>query len=360
MKTNILSLVATKCEKKRKGSLIYSLFPINYRTKYPIFFESLLNRINNLNKNYNKLSSVSVYKDVKLNRKKINKDLNNKGGVYLWWCSNTGLFYIGSAKSFVGKNGRLNDYFQKNRLLNIVKPKISRDLAKDLIKYTISGWNLVILEVLDSNHRAEIEKLKKKEQFWMLLIPTYNRSLVVGSNDGLSMTEQKRQSLSTLIYTYEISIEGKLILNSEQIIYGFKELSRIGLKSKFSDFSTTVNYWDIQAHLKSGLPFKNKFILTKTPLNLEAQSSWKQVPKASAPFRYARQTENNIENKSNFQKDKRVAGVWVYDFNSLNFIEYLDSVKLCREKYKIPSTTFKRLRTHGLNYNGYLFSNYEK
>jgi hypothetical protein len=31
-----------------------------------------------------------------------------------------------------------------------------------LIKYTISGWNLVILEVLDSNHRAEIEKLKPR------------------------------------------------------------------------------------------------------------------------------------------------------------------------------------------------------
>lgn len=348
MKTNILSLVATKCKKQRKGSLIYSLFPINHRTKYPIFFESLLNRINNLNKNYNKLSLVSVYKDVKLNRKKINKDLENKGGIYLWWCPNTGLFYIGSAKVFVGKNGRLNDYFQKNRLLNIVKPKISRDLAKDLIKYPISSWNLVILEVLDSSLTAEIEKLREIEQFWMLLIPTYNRSLVVGSNDGLPMSEQKRQSLSTLIYTYEISNEGKLILDSEQIIYGLKELSRIGLKSKFSDFSTTANYWDVQAHLKSGSPFKNKFILTKTPLNLEAQSSWKLTPK------------NNIDNKGNFQKDKRLAGVWVYDFNSLNFIEYFDSIKLCREKYKIPSTTFKRLRTHGLNYNGYLFSNYEK
>jgi hypothetical protein len=81
--TNSLSLVVTKCEKKRKGSLIYSLFPINNRTKYPIFFNSLLNRINNLKKNYNKLSLVSVYKDVKLNRKKINKDLENKGGIYL-------------------------------------------------------------------------------------------------------------------------------------------------------------------------------------------------------------------------------------------------------------------------------------
>ena len=79
------------------------------------------------------------------------------------------------------------------------------------------------------------------------------------------------------------------------------------------------------------------------------------------------ETKDNIKNictllrkERYLKKDKRVAGIWVYDFNSLNFIEYLDSVKLCREKYKIPSTTFKRIRTHGLNYKGYLFSNYER
>jgi hypothetical protein len=52
-------------------------------------------------------------------------------------------------------------------------------------------------------------------------------------------------------------------------------------------------------------------------------------------------------------------GVWVYDFKTLNLIEYFDSVKLCREKYKIPSTTFKRIRKHRLDYKGLLFSNYE-
>ena len=48
-----------------------------------------------------------------------------------------------------------------------------------------------------------------------------------------------------------------------------------------------------------------------------------------------------------------------YDFNTLNLIEYYDSVKFCREKYKIPSTTFKRIRLHRINYKGLLFSNYE-
>ena len=49
----------------------------------------------------------------------------------------------------------------------------------------------------------------------------------------------------------------------------------------------------------------------------------------------------------------------MYDFNNLKLIEYFDSVKLCREKYKKPSTTFKRIRKHQLNYKGSLFSNYE-
>jgi hypothetical protein len=38
----------------------------------------------------------------------------------------------------------------------------------------------------------------------MLLIPTYNRSFVIGSNEGLPISEERRQILSTLIYIYEI------------------------------------------------------------------------------------------------------------------------------------------------------------
>ena len=73
----------------------------------------------------------------------------------------------------------------------------------------------------------------------MLLIPTYNRSLVVGSNEGLPLSEKKREAISTLIYIYEMSDEGKLIPNSEQKIYGIKELGRMGIKSKFSNLTTS-------------------------------------------------------------------------------------------------------------------------
>ena len=75
----------------------------------------------------------------------------------------------------------------------------------------------------------------------MLLIPTYNRSLVVGSNDGLPFSIERRESISTLIYIYEISNEGNLIPTSEHKTYGIKELSRIGIKSKLSNLTTNAN-----------------------------------------------------------------------------------------------------------------------
>ena len=98
---------------------------------------------------------------------------------------------------------------------------------------------LLILEVLEGD--IDLETLRKKEQLWMLLIPTYNRSLKVGSNEGLPLSEEKRKSVSTLIYVYEISRKGKIILNSEQKIYGIKELGRKGINSKLDNLNTTAN-----------------------------------------------------------------------------------------------------------------------
>ena len=226
-----------------------------------------------------------------------------------------------------------------------------------MLIYPKPDWNLIILESLDSSNLTDLTILRQKEQFWMLLIPTYNRSLVVGSNDGLPMSNNKRKSLSTIIYIYEISNEGQLIPNSEQKVYGIKELSRTGIKSKFSDDYTEANLWDIQAYISSGLPFKNKFVLTKNPFTFEEQLNWKYLNKSTSlhpspkgegpPFGEGDKNEENLKLK----------GVWVYDYNSLNFIEYFNSVKSCQDKYQIPSTTFKRIRKHKLNFKGYLFSN---
>ena len=115
---------------KRTGSTLFQLFPINHRTKYPIFFDKLIERIQSLKISYNKLASIYVYQNVDLNKKVINKDLKNKGGIYLWWCKDTGLFYVGSAKTFLGKNGRLNEYF-------LFKIKINKIVYSRLIFYSM-------------------------------------------------------------------------------------------------------------------------------------------------------------------------------------------------------------------------------
>ena len=125
---------------------------------------------------------------------------------------------------------------------------------------------------------------------------------------------------------------GKIIPRSEQLIYGIKELARVGIKSVLSGLITSVNVWDIQSYLKSGVPFKNKFLLLKSPLTPEQQINWELPVKTKG------------------------SGVWFYNFVTKEFIEYFDSVKACRDKYNIPSTTFKRIRKHALNYKGYLFS----
>lgn len=330
----------------KEGSLLYNLFPINHRTKYPIFFENLLDRIDALKTKYNLTGLSYVYENAELSRKDIKRDLVGKGGIYIWWCKDTGLFYVGSAKNLVGKNGRLNEYFQNSRLELISKTKISSNVAKDMLKYPKSYWNLIIVESLES---LDLATLREKEQFWMLLIPTYNRSFVIGSNEGLPIPEERRQSMSSKFYIYEISKEGTLIPNSEQIIFGIKNLAKTGIvtlapgssieasngASQPVNVVTDVSSWDIQAHLKSGIPFKNQFIFTKTPLTPQEQLNWKL---------------STVEKES---------GVWVYDFETLKFIEYFESVRLCRDKYNIPPTTFKRARKHSLNCKGFLFSNNE-
>jgi hypothetical protein len=83
------------------------------------------------------------------------------------------------------------------------------------------------------------------------------------------------------------------------------------------------------------MPLKTKMIFATVPLSAEEQLNW-QLP---------------VEVKD--------SGVWVYEFETLKFIEYFESVKLCREKYNIPSSTFKRVRKHRLNCKGYLFSSFE-
>lgn len=74
------------------SSKIYQLFPISNRPKYPITFDALMDRINNLIHQYDLKPVFKIYLNCESNEQLLRKELKNIGGIYLWWCSETGKF----------------------------------------------------------------------------------------------------------------------------------------------------------------------------------------------------------------------------------------------------------------------------
>ena len=167
----------------------------------------------------------------------------------------------------------------------------------------------------------------------MLLYPTLNSSLLVSSNDGRAMAEKDRIKISTInkFYLYEV-INGVILKGSEKFIYGMKELSRTGIISSDSTVHP-IDYNSVKGHLKSGLLWKDRFLLSYTKI----------------------QEGFNIENK-NFC-NARSSGVWVYNYKDRKFLVYEPDVKSCLSKYGISPTHFKRVRKFGLEFKNKLFSN---
>lgn len=211
--------------------------------KYPISFDILISRINTLISQYNLKPIFKIYENCDLNEKLLRKELKNIGGIYLWWCQKTGKFYIGSAKNLTGgKDSRLVDYYQSSRLRpELSSFKVSIDMAPEILRFPERHWNLIILEVCKEPFDSDY--LKNREQFWMLLIPTYNRSLVVGSNSRGPIPEDQRQTKSSIVYVYTVRRENdKIIIGSELIIWGIKETAR----------QLGIHPTGVQAHLNSG------------------------------------------------------------------------------------------------------------
>jgi hypothetical protein len=174
----------------------------------------------------------------------------------------------------------------------------------------------------------------------MLLYPTLNRSLLVSSNDGRPMSEEKRLKLSTInkFYLYEIK-DGVILSGSEKLIFGMKELSRTGILSSDQKIYP-IEYNSIKGHLTSGLSWKNKFLLSFNKL----QEGYKI-------------TDTKINNCNALAT--RSLGVWVYDYKTQKFISYEPSVKSCIVKYNVSPTHFLRIRNFGLEFKGKLFSNHK-
>lgn len=176
----------------------------------------------------------------------------------------------------------------------------------------------------------------------MLLYPTLNSSLLVSSNNGLPMSEENRIKLNTITKIYQYEVKNNFIIKeSEKVIYGMKELARIGVKSSDGHIYP-IEYNSVKGHLVSGQVFKGKsasahngsaFLFTKTKI-----------------------VESKIINNKNLNKNKS-SGVWIYNYKTREFISFEKNVKSCLSKYEISSTHFKRIRKFGLEFKGKLFSN---
>lgn len=250
--------------------------PISRFIKFPIMLDKLLDRIGKLAYQYNipldpLARTRSGGKGVNLFAERMNPegikkakhDLRGKGGIYIWYCHKTGYFYLGSAQVFFGRNARLSTYLMPSRLLNTHK-NISKDLAKDLLKYGYEEFSLIIVEQF--NVGMNIEMLLYQEQLWMMLYPTYNRSLKVGSNEGLPMPEAIRQKMSTSIFSYEV-VDGKILPGSEREHFGIKKLARDGISSmEQPNVIIPISNFELSPLLKTGSLYKDRFLFTSDRL----------------------------------------------------------------------------------------------
>jgi len=71
------------------------------------------------------------------------------------------------------------------------------------------------------------KEVQLREQFWMLLYPTLNKSLLVSSNEGKAISEATRIKLSIInkFYQYKVEKKGIILVGSKKLIFSIKELS---------------------------------------------------------------------------------------------------------------------------------------
>jgi len=287
--------------------------PITTITKYPIFLKSLVQRIKDIQERYSLSKNILIY-NLNTDKAKAQFELSNKGGVYVLWCKSTGMFYVGSALRFFTNKGRLTDYFMPGRIkasLEGNSTKVSKDLVFAISTYGIDNFTLLIPQ-LEVSNKLDKSIIQNWEQLWMMLNPTLNRSLMVSSNSGSMMSEEDRMKISTMFYQYEIDSDNAIIPNTEKILFGLKETSRIGITSA-NNKHYSIQYDTLKGHYDNKIIWvAHKFYFTDEPLTdgfiLNSVTGNTELP------------------------DNRSRGIWVYDANTKELISYEKSVKECELK----------------------------
>lgn len=228
--------------------------PVSTVIKYPISLKALLKRIDDLASKYSVNGTYNVF-DLANGPQEAKKKLSKVGGIYILYNKCTGLFYVGSALRFFASNGRLNDYYMPSRVKNSLagkSTKVSHNLAQSINRYGMNSFVLITINVdisAENTGYTADQTLKSIEQFWMLLLPTLNKSLSATSNNWGTMPEQTRKGMSNIVYIYEL-INGQLDPLSLKVVYGFKQLVRNGVLS-VSGITYNISYEDLKGYLHS-------------------------------------------------------------------------------------------------------------
>lgn len=159
---------------------------------------------------------------------------------------------------------------------------------------------------------------------------------MASSNEGTPMLEVMREAMSTTIYQYQL-VDFKFL--GPTIIFGIKELSRIGVTS-LTGIITPIEYNTLKGYLSTGMLWNKKYMFSPKELTSQELNTLLLLSQ-----------DKQIESVSSKTK-----GVWVYDSKTMKLITYEPTVKSCLTKYNISSTHFKRIRKFGTSYNGMIFS----
>lgn len=129
--------------------------------KYPIFFDKLLIRVTELYQSYN--NPVNIMTFYIEDRKELRKILKGKGGIYVLWCKNNGLFYVGSTVNYLN---RFSVYFSKKiveKTISGQKTSINQELAKYINIYGTNNFQLIILDSILSKDISKFDLYRIEE-----------------------------------------------------------------------------------------------------------------------------------------------------------------------------------------------------
>lgn len=209
--------IALVCQNKEQGFSSFGFWtPYVSFPKIPVSLDILLDRIRSLANQYNIAIKLRTYPANASGIAAAKKDMKGKGGIYIWYCR--------SGVKFFGTNGRLSTYLANSKL---VRGELNKKLSADILVYGYKAFTLIFIEEYEEDSITS-KQLRTQEQLWMLLY--YNSTLSVGFAINKHITEQDRREASHTIFQYEVNANG-IIPRSEQIHYGFNQITRNGFTS---------------------------------------------------------------------------------------------------------------------------------